>query len=87
MDNDTKVYDTATLAFKKLNPNPGDVIIVTFPTDIEHYQMENFGAELQPHIPDDVAIVCTREGVTVETMSELQMNKLGWYKFDTEKVN
>jgi len=41
----------------------------------------------QPHIPEDVAILCTRDGVKVETLSEHQMNEMGWYKFDTNKVN
>jgi len=82
-----KEYDKATIAFKKLAPNPGDVIVITFPADIEPLQMEAFGLQLQPHIPEDVAILCTRDGVKVETLSEHQMNEMGWYKFDTNKVN
>ncbi len=80
-------YEKAQLAFQKLEVRAGDVVVVTFPVDIEPIQMEEFGLQLQPYIPEDVAILCTRQGVKVETLSEIQMNQMGWYKFDTNKVN
>jgi len=82
-----KTYDKATLAFQKLSPMEGDIIVISFPKDIEPMQMQLFAEQLQPQIPDDVTILCTRAGVTIQTLPEAEMNKMGWYKFDTTLVN
>lgn len=88
MTNDNyKTYDHATLAFKKLSPHKGDIIIISFPDDIHPQQMQLFTEQLQPQIPDDVTILCTRAGVSIKKLPEIEMNKLGWYRFDTTKVN
>lgn len=87
MDDDYKTYDKATLAFQKLNPSEGDVIIITFPDDIHPQQMQLFAEQLQPQIPEDVTILCTRAGVTIENFSEVEMNKMGWYKFNNVTIN
>ena len=87
MEDDYKIYDNATLAFQKLDTREGDIIIISFPDDIHPNQMQMFAKQLQPHIPDDVTILCTRAGVTVNSLPESEMNKMGWYKFDTSKVN
>jgi len=82
-----RTYDKATLAFQKLDALPGDVIVITFPADILPEQMQSFAEQIQPNVPEDVTILCTRSGVTVESFPEARMNELGWYKFDTTKVN
>jgi len=82
-----KIYDQAQIVLDKINPVEGDVIVISFPNDIEPAQRQAFAESMQPIIPDDVTILCTREGVTVENFPESQMNKLGWYKFDKSKVN
>lgn len=82
-----KVYDKATLAFQKLKPRDGDIIVITFPDDIQPQQMQNFAEQLQPQIPDDVTILCTRAGVTIDNLPESEMNKLGWYKFNNTTIN
>ena len=87
MEDDYKTYDKATLAFQKLDPKEGDIIIINFPNDIHPAQMQLFAEQLQPQIPEDVTILCTRAGVTVQSLPEAEMNKMGWYKFDTSKVN
>ena len=87
MTKEYKIYDTATLAFQKLNPQDGDIIIINFPYDIHPEQMKLFAEQLKPQIPENVTILCTREGVTVNSFSEEEMNKLGWYKIDKEKLN
>ncbi len=87
MDNGYKIYDKAELAFQKLDALAGDVIVITFPADIHPAQMQSFAEQIQPNVPDDVTILCTRAGVTVESFPEAEMNKMGWYKFDTSKVN
>ncbi len=86
MDN-YKTYDQAEIAFKKLKVSAGDIIVITFPSDIEPKQMEMFGEQINPLIPEDVTILCTRSGVTVETLSKDVLNAAGWYKFDTTKSN
>lgn len=82
-----KAYDKATLAFQKLSPHEGDIIVITFPDDIQPQQMQLFAEQLQPQIPDDVTILCARAGVTIESLPELEMNNLGWYKFDNKTIN
>ena len=56
-------------------------------TDIEPAQMQQFAEQLQPNIPEDVTILCTRGGVTIQNLPEAEMNKMGWHRFDTTKVN
>lgn len=87
MKNDYKIYDKATLAFQQLSPMEGDLIVISFPKDIEPMQMQLFAEQLQPQVPDDVTILCTRAGVTVDSFPESEMNKIGWYRFDTKTVN
>lgn len=87
MDNGYKIYEQAEIAFKKLKVNDGDIIIITFPSDIEPKQMELFGKQISPLIPEDVTVLCTRSGVTVETLPKDVLNAAGWYKFDTTKSN
>jgi len=88
MDSDGhKIYDRASLAFQKLSPKDGDVIVISFPADIEPLQMQLFAEGLQPHIPKGVTILCSRSGVTIQNLPEAEMNALGWYKFDTSKAN
>lgn len=87
MEDGLKAYKSATLAFQKLNPSKGNVIVITFPADIIPEQMQVFANELQPNVPEDVTVICTRLGITIEELPETQMNKFGWYKFDMSKVN
>jgi len=87
MPREYKTYDHAEIAFKKLKVNAGDIIIITFPVDIEPNQMQLFADQLNPLIPEDVTVLCTRSGVTVETLSHETLNKAGWYKFDTKNPN
>ena len=87
MEDDYKVYNKATIAFQTLSPHAGDVVVITFPDDIHPTQMQLFAEQLQPTIPDDVTILCTRAGVTVQSLPEAEMNKMGWYKFDTTHIN
>ena len=87
VDDNYKTYDKATLAFQKLSVREGDVIVISFPADIEPAQMQLFAEQLQPNIPEDVTILCTRGGVTIQNLPEAEMNKMGWHRFDTTKVN
>ena len=52
-------------------------------------QMQLFAEQLQPQVPDDVTILCTRAGVMVQSLPEAEMNKMGWYKFkdDNKTIN
>ena len=86
-DDGYKVYDTAQVAFQKLEPTDGDVMVIKFPADIHPAQMEAFGAGLQGQIPDGVTVLCTRSGMDIQNFSEAEMNANGWYKLDQSKVN
>ncbi len=82
MSDDFKVYEKASLAFQKLEPNPGDIISVRFPDDIHPVQMEKFAEGLRAHLPEDVVLLCLRAGTSIDKIPETEMNKHGWYKFD-----
>lgn len=85
-ENGYKVYDTAQVAFRKLEPTDGDVLVIKFPPDIHPAQMQAFGDDLQGKIPKGVTVLCTRSGMEVENYSEAEMNAKGWYKLDQNKV-
>jgi len=82
-----KTYDRAEIAFEKLQPDAGDLIVITFPPDIHPRQMEMFGENLNDLVPEDVTSLLTRSGMKIELFDEAQMNKLGWHKFDSTKIN
>lgn len=86
-DDGYKVYDTAQVAFQKLSPSDGDIMVIKFPADIHPEQMQAFGEGLQGQIPDGVTVLCTRSGMEIENIPETAMNQMGWYKFDQSKVN
>lgn len=84
-DDNYKIYEKAVLAFQKLEPNPGDIIVVKFPDDVHPNQMAAFAEGLQQYVPPDVVILFSRAGVEIDKISETEMNKRGWYRFDTTK--
>ncbi len=87
MNDGYEVYGTATLAFKKLSPSDGDVIVIKFPTDIHPEQMQLFCNNLAPEIPEGVTVVGTSGGMEVENIPEDEMNKQGWFRFNADKMN
>jgi len=82
-----KIYDKAEIAFEKMQPADGDIMVITFPADVDPNQMAMFGENLNQLVPEGVTVLLTRSGMKVELMKEAEMNKLGWHKFDTSKVN
>ncbi len=87
MSDGYKIYETATLAFQKLSPVDGDVIVIKFPADVEPMQMNLFCENLADEMENGITILGTRSGMEVEQVPESQMNKMGWYRFDTDKMN
>ena len=83
MSNGTKVYEGAEIAFEKLSPRNGDTMVISFPADIDPDQMVEFGIEMDSVIPEGVTVLCLRGGMTVELLSEENMNSVGWYKMGT----
>jgi len=85
---DKKFYDAATLAFKKIDANAGDLVVIRFPDDIAHEQMQRVGYGLADYAAEKgIDILCLREGVSVEHVDEARMNELGWFRFDKDKMN
>lgn len=83
MGNDMQWRDRISLAFKRLSPKEGDTMVVSFPPDIAHEQMEMVAVALNEEVSDGVTVLCLREGMTVELLSEKDMNALGWHKMGT----
>ena len=84
MSDGTKVYEGAEIAFEKLSPRDGDTMVISFPADIDPNQMIEFGYEMDSIIPEGVTVLCMRAGMTVELLSEEEMNSVGWYKMGTK---
>jgi len=82
-----KTYKHAEVVFEKMQPVDGDIMVITFPPDIHPTQMEMFGENLNHLVPEGVTVLLTRSGMKVEMFNESEMNKIGWHKFDTDKIN
>lgn len=82
---DERIYDRAQIAFQKLSPQPNDILVIKFPDDIVHEQMAAFAQGIQQHVPDDVIVLCTRAGMSIDLFNEEQMNQLGWYRKGEDK--
>ena len=74
----------ADLMFSKLSAKDGDIIVVTFPQNVEMEQMAAFAHYMEESIPDGVTVFCTKEGVTLEHLPKEQLNALGWYNMKME---
>ena len=83
MSDGTQWKDTLSLAFKRLRPKAGEIIVVNFPPDVAHEQMDVVAQELKEQLQEGVTVLCLREGMTVELLSEEDMNSIGWYKMGT----
>lgn len=83
MSDGTHWRDKLSLAFKRLSPKDGDTMVVNFPPDIAHEQMVEVADALNEQITGNVTVLCLREGMTVELLSEEDMNAVGWYKMGT----
>ncbi len=77
-----KIYERADIAFKKLSAADGDIIVVTFPSNILMEQMQAFASYMESAIPTGVTVFCTKDGVTMDLLPKEQLNALGWYNMN-----
>lgn len=83
----TKIYEQATVAFEKLRVEEGDTILINFPTDMEPAQMHSVSMVFEElRNKYQCNIVGLTQGITIDCISEEDMNKLGWYR-KKEKMN
>jgi len=76
-----KFYDEARLIIQKLSPKEGDVIAINFPTDMAIQQIHSVVAYLNQVAEEfGCAIMCLGQGLTMEILTEEEMNRLGWYR-------
>lgn len=77
----TKFYDQATIAFEKLRIEKGDVVIVNFPPDMSTEQVHSVQLAFD-HLCDmyKCNVIMIGSGLTINAISEENMNKLGWYR-------
>lgn len=83
MSDDAQWQEKVSLAFQRLSPKHGDTMVVTFPPDIAHERMSAVAEALNEEVSDGVTVLCLREGMTVDLLSEKEMNALGWHKMGT----
>lgn len=87
MSDVTKIYEQATVAFEKLRVEEGDTILINFPTDMEPAQMHSVSMVFEElRNKYQCNIVGLTQGITIDCISEEDMNKLGWYR-KKEKMN
>lgn len=76
-----KFYEQARVSFKRLNAQPGNIIVVTVPADIATSQMLAAMEQLQKIGKDhDCTVMVVRAGTSVEELDETKMAEHGWYK-------
>jgi hypothetical protein len=82
-NNPYEIYEKARIAMKRLEVKKGDIVVVYFPSDIDPAQM-HVAAEHLRDVAEEVgtSFLCMRYGMTVENISEEQMNQFGWYRRD-----
>lgn len=87
MSDITKVYEKVTVAFEKLKVEEGDTIIINFPTDMNPTQMHSVSMVFET-LRDKYQcdIIGLTQGITIDCISEEDMNELGWYR-RKEKLN
>lgn len=80
----TKFYEQAKIAMQKITPAENDVIVVYFPVDIADEQMA-LSARYLSDIAQElgITIICAKQDTQVQQFSEIQMNQMGWHRFDT----
>lgn len=77
----------AQVSVKKLSPTAGDIMIVKFPEGIKRNQLEGFAENFVQCLPDNVSALFINADMQIDRVPETEMNKLGWYKFDKNKMN
>ncbi len=84
----TKFYEQATLTFEKLNITPGDVVIVNFPADMDPQQIHGVQLAFEElRRVHDCDVILLGSGMSIDAISEENMNKLGWYKGPKEEAS
>ena len=80
-DKGQKFYEQARVAFKKLSPKKGDVLCVSFPADMPMGQVQTTVGYLQQLGNEfECAVIALGQGITMDVMTEQDMNELGWYR-------
>jgi len=77
------IYERADVAFKKLEPHDGDIVLVTFPSDIDMKQIQAFAHYMEAAVPDGITVFCTHDNVDMKVLPKEQLNALGWYNFNS----
>jgi hypothetical protein len=75
------IYEKATIGFQKLKAGPGDIVVITFPENIDPRQMEAAALMFGERSKEmGIHIICTSQGITANDLSEAELNACGYYK-------
>ena len=78
-----EIKETARLSFKKLSPKAGDIITVTIPADMSGEAAMGLASLLGDYVPEGVQALMLQEGVTLDVLTEEEMNTVGWTRIRT----
>lgn len=85
MDTSTekKFYDSCRIVFEKLSPTAGSLITISFPVDMGQEQIQSTTKLLSDLATKfNTTVLILSQGVFMSTMTEKDMNTLGWYKHE-----
>lgn len=76
-----KFYEQARIMIQKLSPEPGDILTINFPDDMSTEQVHSTIKYLQ-YLGEqfECTVIALSRGISLDTISEKQMNSFGWYR-------
>ena len=84
---DTDFQEKAAIAFQRLTPKAGDLIVVTVPEELSESGMKSAADFLGKLARDyNVSIVINNDGTSLELYTEEVMKEIGWIR-DPDFVN
>ena len=83
-----EIYEKATIAFQKLKVESGDVIVISFPEDIDPQQLQAAAMMFAERSQEIGAhIICAANNITVNTLTEAELNAAGYYRKEDDDIS
>lgn len=78
-----EIKETTRLTFQKLEPKAGDIITITVPESYTADQAMALANLMSEYVPEGVQALMLQSGVTLEVLTEEEMNMVGWTRIQT----
>ena len=77
------ILDHARLVFQHFSPKEGDIVAITVPETMRLEQSIKLAEIIKKAVPPGVQAMMLLEGVTMQVMTEEEMNANGWMRIPT----